>query len=557
MMKKIIITLSMLLICNCLLVGQAYGKVIKVPTYLDSSPKNKTINVKVDSKITVKFLRPIKKGPSFSKIQLKFGKNIIENSLVAIKGNELSIKPNKIMKYNGYYTISIPSNSIVDYTGGSLKKAISVNFKTIAKPSINNKNGDGTLNNTKVLKTDTNIQVTTAAITTKPAVEPSLNVPIQPSSKKSLELHAFYSGNTKFSADTENYMKQLNSVSFAWLTLENENGKVILNEKKSTMDFHKPDNYIEPLNICKANKIPAQIAVFSDGNTAKSIISNLELRKDLIEKLVYSLKLQMPNGDNFDFDGVVIDFEGFRQADTGEYFSAFLKELNTRLHGINKKLYVAVNVRSYWPGYNYKEILKYADKVILMAHDYEPNMDLLKSDILKYINYDGKNPINSLAPISRVKSDLEDLMSSSNDKTDMDKIWLQLSFGISQWQFQLDKIENWDLIDSSALGIRTSPNNEMLMNRVGNKDKLGINLINGYIKELESPYLTYYNLESKTYNFMIYEDSRSIKSKIDLSKLEGISGISLWRLGNIPDYGDEMSQKFYLNVWNTIIESIR
>lgn len=70
-----------------------------------------------------------------------------------------------------------------------------------------------------------------------------------------------------------------------------------------------------------------------------------------------------------------------------------------------------------------------------------------------------------------------------------------------------------------------------------------------YSKALESPYITFYNSVDETHNVLWYEDSRSVNAKIRLANLFGISGISLWRLGNIPDY----SEHIHLDVWTQII----
>lgn len=382
------------------------------------------------------------------------------------------------------------------------------------------------------------------------SVNPDIN-------KKNFNIHAFYSGNTKYDNITEGYLKALSSVSFAWLDLKYENGNVLLDGKDKSTDFHIPQDYNKPLSICNENNIPAQIAIFSDGNTAKAIISDNALRQVLIQKIIENLSIKMLDGQTFDFSGVVIDFEGFRNNDTSEYFDNFLSELKANLSALSEKphLYVAVNVRSYWPGYNYKEILKSADKVILMAHDYEPSSDLCKGDILKYIDYNSDDPILSLAPINNVRAALEDLISSINSNEDMNKIWLQISFGISQWQFNADSGDSWTSIDNSATGRRVNPTYAMLESRISNVDKLATDMYCGYINELQSPYLTYYNLKSKTYNFILYEDSRSVEAKIDLSKLEGIDGVSLWRLGNVPDINDNLGETYDLNVWNEIIDA--
>lgn len=95
------------------------------------------------------------------------------------------------------------------------------------------------------------------------------------------------------------------------------------------------------------------------------------------------------------------------------------------------------------------------------------------------------------------------------------------------------------------------PSYEQLRNRMV-KNEPSSELSIRYSERLQNPWLTYYNSGDGTNNIIWYEDARSVNAKIELAKMFGINGISLWRLGNIPDYNDEESSKLNLNVWNTI-----
>jgi len=66
----------------------------------------------------------------------------------------------------------------------------------------------------------------------------------------------------------------------------------------------------------------------------------------------------------------------------------------------------------------------------------------------------------------------------------------------------------------------------------------------------------YYSSQNKSFNVLIYEDSNSIKAKIDLAKSYNFGGISLWSLHNLPDYNDSRGNKFHLNGWETILEEM-
>lgn len=42
--------------------------------------------------------------------------------------------------------------------------------------------------------------------------------------------------------------------------------------------------------------------------------------------------------------------------------------------------------------------------------------------------------------------------------------------------------------------------------------------------------------------------------RIKLAKMFGIKGISLWRLGIIPDYENANGENVYLDIWRNILE---
>ena len=61
--------------------------------------------------------------------------------------------------------------------------------------------------------------------------------------------------------------------------------------------------------------------------------------------------------------------------------------------------------------------------------------------------------------------------------------------------------------------------------------------------------------EDGTDNVLWYENEESIAQKIKLAKLFGIKGLSLWRLGTIPEYPDTENTNFQLNIWEEIIKN--
>lgn len=78
-----------------------------------------------------------------------------------------------------------------------------------------------------------------------------------------------------------------------------------------------------------------------------------------------------------------------------------------------------------------------------------------------------------------------------------------------------------------------------------------------YSDRYQNPYATFFDANDETQNVIWYEDSRSIRAKVDVAKMFGIQGVSLWRLGNIPDFQENDNKEIYLDVWGHILENIR
>lgn len=388
------------------------------------------------------------------------------------------------------------------------------------------------------------------------------------------QIHAFYPINITYGPKTEAFIKEVDSLSFPWSHLEYKNNtsdrtiNIITDYSNSNNNY----NVVQALKYSKANGKSTQLNIFADDNadaTKKIISSTLpdeSKRRLLIENIVSTLKIGVNIGEEkaFVFDGVVIDFEGLRNSESidgmrmSEYFNEFLKELRESLDKLDSKknLYVAANVNINFDGYDYPNILKYADKLILMAHDYEPIGNITKNDIMKYINYDENNNINSLAPIKQVEKSLE-ATTKGLYGTDLSKIWLQISFDSAQWEFSLKNKGKWDKVEGNDYSMsHSSPFYSDIKARLDGKID-GANLEVKYINELQSPYISYYNTSRETYNFILYENAQSVKAKIDIANKYGISGISIWQWGNVPDYDDENGKKYNLNVWSQLVELIK
>ena len=365
-------------------------------------------------------------------------------------------------------------------------------------------------------------------------------------------LHAFYA----MQAYTQKELIQdLSSVSFGWSQLEFDkaSNQVVLNMTNANKNsFTLPVGFSDPVNFAKDHHVSTQLNVFASQDTIvldensnnktgliQYIISSPSVRSQVIDIILANLNSTQLQGETASFDGVVIDFENLRGLALRRDFCTFLSELKSKLSLINKKLYVAVHParkpgQSYYDGYDFKNIGNIADKVILMAHDYNAKS-------LTQIDMNAGNSDTPLTPIDEIYYALKTITDKQTGVSDINKIVLQISFGSAQWQTKDGVVQNQD-----AYG----PSYAKIMERFVNKDMMKNVKIN-YASKLENPYLTYYDTKG-IYNKVWYEDTRSVLAKIKLAKMFGIHGISLWRLGNIPSFNDTLGINSYMDVWQQI-----
>lgn len=362
------------------------------------------------------------------------------------------------------------------------------------------------------------------------------------------EMHAFYAID---SARQAHMIKHFNSVGFGWSRLEYdwESDDVILNlTSNNNNEYSIPPLFTEPLNEAKRNKTAALLMVTVNneiiitGETgnglplAEYILTNPQERVEAAGLIVDAVVSTSAYGEETGFDGVVIDFECLNGELAKQSLNEFLRELRARLDKNNKILYVAVHPvrrpgQAYYDGYDYKTIADTADRIILMAHDYYAKE--LK-DYEMQIGYTD----TPLTPIDEIYYALKVITDKETGVQDPSKILLQFSFDSVQW-----KLKNGKVINKYPFHPYYSSIN----------DRLIMDNVSLYYSEVsQNPYARFFDPEDETDNVLWFEDSRSIQTKINLSQMFGISGISIWCLGNIPDY--EQSA-VYLDVWQTIMNN--
>ena len=336
------------------------------------------------------------------------------------------------------------------------------------------------------------------------------------------ELHGFYAIS---SWGQKEIAAQMDSVSFGWSRLQyTDDGKVHLNQTtEGGNDWYIPSGYEDALDYVMNGGASVNLAVtMTDIEDCKAILLNEENRKEAISQLKDAVQI---------YNGITVDFEGMKGAELKEGLNQFVKELKSALG--NKKLYVAVhpvlkNSTEYFDAYDYKTLGEYADKIILMAHDYAAYTlpdNLLNTDFIA----------TPVTPFDEVYTALRAITNAQTGVQDKSKIVFAVSTAnTTAWNTTDKKITD---------GKSIHPALDTVEKRLAQPDT-EIN----YSEKYKNPY-AFYTTEDGQQILLWYEDSRSIKDKIKLAKMFGINSLSIWRIGAIPEGSSEQ----YMNVWETII----
>ncbi len=372
------------------------------------------------------------------------------------------------------------------------------------------------------------------------------------------ELNGFYA--IKSSPQKE-MISSLTSVCFGWSKLSYDSNleAIVLNTSRTSLgynDYYLPVGFSQRLESSRKAGVTTLLMVQAlqddkmkdpeDGHTvgiAEYVLTHPHVYKKVIQDITASLNNIALGDETGSFDGVVIDFEGLRGSYLKGCFNDFLTQLKAALEKNGKKLFVAVHPLIHpkisatsFDGYDYRTIGALADAVILMAHDYDAKR-LTESEMARGVT------TTPLTPIENIYYALKAITDSDNGVLDKSKIMLQISFDWKVWNKKDGKTLN------STAKVYNLENFINLLNS-------GKDISYGYSKIYENPYLKYTDTDTGIESVVWYENTESVMAKINLAKLFGIQGISLWRLGQIPDYLPEDGRELGMDVWQNILNEM-
>lgn len=344
--------------------------------------------------------------------------------------------------------------------------------------------------------------------------------------------HGFYA----FSSFSQRELtRNMDAVSLGWsrMSYDPDRGIYLNTTSSGSNEWAIPSSYEDIISYFKGNSTKTHLSVYMDASEQipaadgssidilNYILLDSERRTQAVDAIINELTVQYAAIGSNPYSGVTIDFEQMRGEALKSGFNAFLSELSAALKPLGKTLYVAVSPATpdgvYFDGYDYRTIGNIADKVILMAHDYNA---LSMPDSLIGSEYYRNTPVT---PFDKIYYALKAITDENTGVEDKSKIALAISFSSIGWELKDSKIVGTKAVRPAPATIHT---------------RLKSGAERGYSEIYRNPYIRYTAEDGKEY-FVWYEDERSVEDKIDLAKLFGINGVSLWRVGTIPNYPEE------------------
>ena len=339
-------------------------------------------------------------------------------------------------------------------------------------------------------------------------------------------LHGFYA----FSSYSQIALTdEMDAVSVGWARLEYDpaSGAVINSTSANGNEWVRPSDPTPATDYFQGNQTPYNLNVYADctktitledGSTTsvvEAVLSSEESRTQAAQAIAAAAG---------EYAGITVDFEGLKGETIKAAYPDFMAKLRQALPE-DKTLYVCVQPDTWYTGFDYRALGEVCDKVILMAHDYQ--WTSVPED------YVGTTNTNSpVTPLPDIYQALVDITDEEIGVQDRSKIALAISFGTAG--FHVD--EEGRLLETTIY----HPAQDTLAKRLAQSDTTVT-----YSETYRNPCASYTTEDGSRY-LVWYEDAQSVSDKIQLAKLFGITGVSVWRLGNIPTYDN-------YDVWAAIL----
>lgn len=337
-------------------------------------------------------------------------------------------------------------------------------------------------------------------------------------------IHGFYTISSHRQLDLA---KSMDSISAEWshMTWDGETA-LLTTTSANGNEFYVPSDYGEVVDRLENWNTGLNLSVYMDAsNGVAELLASEKGRQSAITQIINELTVSYKSIGKNPYSGVTIDFEDIGSGNRKD-FVTFLRQLSVQLKNYEDRplsLYVCVQPvpsgsSAYSNAYDYKSIGVLADKVILMAHGYDPK------NLNNYVN----NPGDAgryyqhcpTVPLSKIYLDLRDVI----ERIPPDKVTLAFSARNIAWQIGNDG----KLISGSPVNVAT----DSVAKRLSQADT-----VHGWDKIYQQSYAIYTTEDDSRY-FLWYQDETSVDAELRTAKLLGVTGVSLWHLGTIPTSAD-------------------
>ncbi|RIX52467.1 glycoside hydrolase [Paenibacillus nanensis] len=295
---------------------------------------------------------------------------------------------------------------------------------------------------------------------------------------------------------------KMSHVIYGWANLQYGGAGSAASLNTSTTEYKVPAGYGEALDAADQAGASKELMVFYNNANLKEFLKDQPAQEAFIESLLATL-----NDPAYSFNGVHLDFEGLKEAESAPDFVSFLRELEEQLGEYT--LSVAVPPVEYYKGYDLKAIGELADTVVLMAYDFTHSESFLPSAPLPLVNETVQTALQSIPK--------EKLVLGVSKQANQ---WITDTNGVTGKVFR-PTIADVEKRLASA-GVEATWSVPFLLKKLEFQDERGKHLI-------------------------YYEDTQSIEKKIWLAKYYGLKGVSLWYMGNYTASDWELVEKHASN----------